>query len=138
MGFLDWIGREHGRPVTGAEPKVTWMSDVYAYRLPESPGMLKETWAWAWVHQTPSGKFNAGMTVRDQQFHFTKWKTGEGFSKEAEAISFAQRTFRAWRKRGPEKRLAGLEIQSHVKNWYQAAERVTPKRYEPRGRPIDF
>jgi hypothetical protein len=139
MGFLDWMGRDRG-PIIGTEPRVTWMSDVYAYHSPGAHGPLKESWAWAWVHETPSGAFNAGITVRDAHFDFTKWKTGEGFTKEAEAINRAQRCFKAWRKRGPETRLAGPEIQRHVKNWYQAAERISPKRYEGhrRGRSIDF
>ena len=78
------------------------------------------------------------MTVRDEQFTFTRWKTGEGFGKESEAIARAQRCFRAWRKKGPQTRLAGPEVQSNVKNWYQAAERVSPKRYKGRTRSIDF
>ena len=95
MGFIDWIGRERDRPTEGAEPKVTWMSDVYTYRTPDAPDSLKGSWAWAWVRETPSGKFDAGITVNDHRFNFTKWKTGEGFSKESEGISVAQRRFRA-------------------------------------------
>jgi hypothetical protein len=138
MGFIDWIGRERDRPTEGAEPKATWMSDVYTYRTPDASDSLKGSWAWAWVRETQAGKFDAGITVNDHRFNFTKWKTGEGFSKESEAIGFAQRRFKAWRKKGPEKRLAGPEIQHVVKNWYQAAERVTPKRYARRGPAIDF
>ncbi len=137
MGFIDWIGRERGRN-TGKEPKVTWISDVYAYRQPDAPGRLKESWTWAWVHQTPSGKFVAGMTVRDQNFNFTKWKTGEGFGKESEAVRFAQKGFETWRKSLPEIKPAHPEAQTVVKNWYQAAERTSPRRYRGGGRSIDF
>ena len=129
MGFLDWVGRDRD-PVTGGEPKVTWISDVYAYRSPGGRGALKETWAWAWVHETPSGAFDSGITVRDQQFGFTRWNTGVGFSKESEAINSAQRRFKGWRKRGPESRLAGPETHNVVKNWYRATEKANQRRHE--------
>ena len=137
MGYLDWIGRDRASNKT-TEPRVTWISDVYAIRRPLAAGQLDTTWAWASVHETASGKFNAGMTVRDGRLNFTKWKTGEGYVKESEAVSFAQNWFKEWRSEKPEMKVAGSDAQSIVKNWYKQAEIENRGRDRKHSRGIDF
>ena len=112
MGFLDWVGRTRNG-ISGLKPRAIWISDVYADQ---------GTWAWAWVQETQSGRFDAGMTMRDRDFGVWKEKFGQGFSNEAHAIRLARSEFKQWRKDDPEMKLASGHVQNVVHYWHVMAE----------------
>jgi hypothetical protein len=112
MGFLDWIGRTRNG-ISGEKPRATWISDVYADQ---------GTWAWAWAQETQSGRFDAGVTVRDQYFGVWKLSAGEGYDKEADAIRQAQARFKEFRVLEPEMKIASARVHNVVKHWHVMAE----------------